>query len=63
MSDDPSPWAELTGFSDPDIMEPTAQMVEREEKERQEAIREERASLRFWNTLAPRLAADGTLIR
>jgi len=63
MSSDPSPWAELTGSLDPDIIEPTAQMMAREDDEREQYDREYRQSLRWWNTLAHRLAADGSLIR
>lgn len=61
MSTDPSPWAE--GVIEPDIIEPTAVIVERDARERIEEERQRLADARLWATFANRLTRDGSLIR
>lgn len=61
MSADPGPWSE--GTEEPDIIEPTAVMVERGARERVEEERERLRNERLWDRYAGRMTLDGSLIR
>lgn len=61
MSTDPSPWSE--GVIERDFIEPTAVMVEREQRERIEEERQRLADARMWSLYANRMTRDGQLIR
>jgi hypothetical protein len=64
VSTDPSPWAELGGtLPEPDIIEPTAVLVEQDQQEQALIRLQEFHDERLWERYAHRLTANGSLIR
>jgi hypothetical protein len=63
VSTDRSPWADLGLTYEPDIPEPTAELVKQDNEERTERLRTEYQERNLWEKYAGRLTAAGTLIR